>query len=66
MFLGNAGNFAYGAVSANIGVPLWAAELAAGAYSITHHPPEQWIGPFGMDPSANDFLEPGFNAQCTN
>jgi hypothetical protein len=50
--LGDAGNFAYFAVSADIGVPLGVAEFVAGVYSITHHPSSDWVGPFGMDPSA--------------
>ena len=51
-FLGDAGNFAYAAVSANIGVPYFATQFAAAAYSWTHRPPGDWIGPLGMDPSA--------------
>jgi RHS repeat-associated protein len=62
--LGDAGNFAYFAVSANIGVPLTAAEVAAGAYSITHHPPPDWVGPFGMDPSATRVVSAGYGAKC--
>jgi RHS repeat-associated protein len=61
--LGDAGNFAYFAVSANIGVPLWTAELVAGGYSITHHPPSDWVGPFGMDPSATRTVS-GYGAKC--
>lgn len=37
--LGDAGNFAYFAVAANIGVPLAVAEAAAGGYSVLNHPP---------------------------
>jgi RHS repeat-associated protein len=61
--LGDAGNFAYFAVSSNIGVPLWTAELVAGGYSITHHPPSDWVGPFGMDPSATRTVS-GYGAKC--
>jgi hypothetical protein len=61
--LGDAGNFAYFAVSANISVPLWTAELVAGEYSITHHPPSDWVGPFGMDPSATRTVS-GYGAKC--
>ena len=50
-FLGDAGNFAYAAVSANIGVPLMATDLAAGAYTLVAHPVSD-LGPYGMDPSA--------------
>ena len=61
--LGDAGNFAYFAVSANIGVPLWTAELFAGGYSMTHHPPSDWVGPFNMDPSATRNIS-GYGAGC--
>ena len=43
-FLGDAGNFAYGAVSANLGVPLTGAEMVAGAYSLYAHPSSDWAG----------------------
>ncbi len=47
-FLGDAGNFAYGAVSANLGVPLLATEMVAGAYSLYAHPSSDWGWPYGM------------------
>jgi hypothetical protein len=62
-FLGDAGNFAYAAVSANIGVPLWATEAVAGGYA-------WWVGhtdtnnPFGMDNSANRTIPSGYSAKC--
>jgi hypothetical protein len=62
-FLGDAGNFAFGAVSANLGVPLWATELVAGGYAL-------WAGhtdtnnPFGMDNSANNNVPAGYGATC--
>ena len=66
VFLGDAGNFAYGAVSANIGVPLSATELAAGVYALLTHPLSDAVGPFGMDPSATTQVPAGYSAQCTN
>jgi RHS repeat-associated protein len=63
-FLGDAGNFAYAAVSANIGVPYLATELAAAAYSWTHHSPSDWVGPLGMDPSATVQVPAGYGASC--
>lgn len=63
-FLGDAGNFAYAAVSANIGVPYLATELAAAAYSWTHHSPSDWVGPYGMDPSATVQVPAGYGASC--
>jgi hypothetical protein len=51
-FLGDAGNFAYFAVSGNIGVPLSAAEAAAGAYAYATHSAADRVGPYGMDQSA--------------
>ena len=52
--LGDAGNFAYGAVSANLGVPLLATEMVAGAYSLYAHPSSDWGWPYGMDPSSHE------------
>ena|ERR1035438_3383948 len=63
-FLGDAGNFAFFAINAKIGVPLLAAELAAGAYSIKVHSRKDWVGPFGMDPSATRVFKPGYGAKC--
>jgi hypothetical protein len=63
-FLGDAGNFAYAAVSANIGVPYLATEFAAAAYSWTHHSPSDWVGPLGMDPSATVQVPAGYGASC--
>jgi hypothetical protein len=63
-FLGDAGNFAYGAVSAQIGVPLWATEAVAGGYSLLAHPSSDWVGPYFMDPSATVQVPAGYNAQC--
>jgi len=62
-FLGDAGNFAYAAVSANIGVPLIATELAAGAYTLLTHPLSD-LGPYGMDPSARVQIPAGYGAGC--
>jgi len=66
VFLGDAGNFAYGAVAAQLGVPLWATELAAGAYSLVTHPSKDWVGPYNMDPSATVNVPAGYNAQCSD
>jgi hypothetical protein len=63
-FLGDAGNFAYGAVSANLGVPLFATEMVAGAYSLYAHPSSDWGWPYGMDPSARVQVPAGYSAQC--
>jgi RHS repeat-associated protein len=63
-FLGDAGNFAYGAVAANMEVPLSVAELVAGGYAQLTHPPNQQVGPFGMDPSATTQVPAGYKAQC--
>ncbi len=63
-FLGDAGNFAYAAVSANIGVPYLATELVAAEYSWTHHPMSDWVGPYGMDPSATAQIPAGYGASC--
>jgi RHS repeat-associated protein len=62
-FLGDAGNFAYAAVSANVGVPLSVTEAVAGAYA-------QWAGhqdtngPWGMDDSATAQVPAGYGAGC--
>lgn len=64
--LGNAGNFAYGAVSADIGVPLSVAEMVAGGYAQLTHPSSQTNGPYGMDPSATANVPAGYTAQCLN
>jgi RHS repeat-associated protein len=64
-FLGDAGNFAYGAVSANLGVPLWATEATAGAYALAVRHPDR-NGPFGMDKSATTQVPAGYKARCTN
>ncbi|WP_454886193.1 RHS repeat-associated core domain-containing protein [Sphingomonas oryzagri] len=62
-FLGDAGNFAYGAVSANIGVPLSATEAVAGAYAWwAGHPDNN--GPWGMDSSATAQVPAGYGASC--
>jgi hypothetical protein len=62
-FLGNAGNFAYGAVSADLGVPLWATELIAGQYAkYAGHPDRN--NPYGMDNSANNNVPAGYGAKC--
>jgi len=63
-FLGDAGNFAYGAISANLGVPLWATEAVAGAYSLIYHPVADWGWPFFMDPSARTQIPAGYSGQC--
>jgi RHS repeat-associated protein len=62
-FLGDAGNFAYAAVSADIGVPLVPTELVAGAYALkAGHPDINW--PFGMDNSASQQVPAGYKAAC--
>lgn len=63
-FLGDAGNFAYAAVSANIGVPFQATEAAAGLYSMRAHPSSDWVGPYNMDPSATVQVPAGYGAGC--
>jgi hypothetical protein len=65
-FLGDAGNFAYGTVSANIGVPLWSTKAVAGAYSVWAHPISDWGGPWLMDPSARVQVPAGYAAACQN
>lgn len=62
--LGDAGNFAYGAVSANIGVPLGAAEAVAGGYALVAHTRAQRVGPYGMDKSATVNVPAGYKAKC--
>jgi hypothetical protein len=64
--LGDMGNFAYAAVSANLGVPFFVTELVAGYYSHMNHPPKDWVGPYGMDPSATVNVPLGYNSQCTD
>ncbi|WP_158545041.1 RHS repeat-associated core domain-containing protein [Dyella monticola] len=62
-FLGDAGNFAYAAVAANIGVPLFVTEMVAGGYAL-------WAGhrdtggPFWMDASATRQVPAGYSAAC--
>jgi hypothetical protein len=62
-FLGDAGNFAYGAISADLGVPLSAAEIVAGGYALlTGH--QDTNHPYGMDSSANAQIPAGYKATC--
>jgi hypothetical protein len=62
-FLGDAGNFAYGAISANLGVPLSATEAVAGLYAVwAQHPDTN--GPFWMDFSATTQVPAGYKAKC--
>jgi hypothetical protein len=62
-FLGDAGNFAYSAVSGNIGVPLSLTEMVAGGYAL-------WAGhsdangPYFMDASATAQVPAGYSAGC--
>ena len=62
-FLGDAGNFAYAAVSGNIGIPLFAVEAVAGGYAL-------WAGhsdangPYFMDASATAQIPAGYGAGC--
>ncbi len=63
-FLGDAGNFAYAAVSANIGIPYQATAMAAGAYSYLYHPAGDQTGQYGMDPSASVQVPAGYGASC--
>ena len=65
-FLGDAGNFAYGAVAADIGIPQSMTEMVAGAYSMAAHPSSDWVGPYNMDPSATANVPAGYAAQCLN
>jgi RHS repeat-associated protein len=62
-FLGDAGNFAYGAISADLGVPLTAAQMVAGAYaSLAGH--KDTNNPYGMDNSAKQQVQTGYQATC--
>lgn len=64
-FLGDAGNFAYGAVSANIGVPLIGAELGATVYALwSGH--QDLVPPLYMDVSATTNVPLGYAAACQN
>jgi RHS repeat-associated protein len=62
--LGDAGNFAYGAVSAQIQVSLWEVEFAAGAYARIIHQAADRVGPYGMDQSATVNVPAGYSATC--
>ena len=62
-FLGDAGNFAYGAVTARLGIPLDAAEIPARAYSLITHPSSDWGWPYGMDPSARQQIPKGYGTK---
>ena len=65
VFLGDAGNFAYGAVSANIGVPLIGAELGAAGYALwARH--QDLVRPLYMDVSATTNVPLGYAAACQN
>lgn len=61
--LGDAGNYAYSAVSANLGVPLTAVEMVAGAYAL-------WAGHgdvdglYFMDASATVQVPAGYGVGC--
>ncbi|MES2294031.1 MAG: hypothetical protein V4527_12090 [Pseudomonadota bacterium] len=61
--LGQAGNFAYGAVAARLGIPLGAAEVPAGLYSLINHPAKDWGWPYGMDRSARLQMPKGYGAK---
>jgi RHS repeat-associated protein len=62
-FLGDAGNFAYAAVSGNIGVPLWATEAVAGGDALwAGH--QDANGPWWMDASATAQVPAGYSAGC--
>ena len=63
-FLGDAGNFAYGAVAANLGVPLSVAEGVAGGYAKLTHSPSDRAGPYGMDRSATANVPAGYASKC--
>jgi len=61
--LGDAGNFAYGAISANLGVPLQATKAVAGGYALlAGH--KDTSGPYWMDASATKQVPAGYSAQC--
>ena len=62
--LGDAGNFAYGAVAAQLGVPKMIAEIGAGIYSLWVHPAKDWVGPYFMDPSASQNVPAGYHVKC--
>jgi hypothetical protein len=62
-FLGDAGNFAYAAVSGNIGVPLSLTEMVAGGYALwAGH--SDTNGPWFMDASAPAQIPAGYSAGC--
>jgi hypothetical protein len=65
-FLGEAGNFAYGAVSADLGIPLKATEIAAGGYASLTHTPSQRVGPYGMTNGETVNIPNGYDAKCLN
>ena len=62
-FLGDAGNFAYSAVSGNIGVPLSLTEIVAGGYALWAGHADA-TGPFFMDASATAQVPAGYGAGC--
>jgi hypothetical protein len=62
-FLGDAGNFAYSAVSGNIGVPLSVTEIVAGGYSLWAGHADA-TGPYFMDASATAQVPAGYGAGC--
>ena len=57
-FLGDAGNFAYSAVSANIGIPLFAVEAVAGGYALWAGHADA-TGPYFMDASPQHKFQRG-------
>jgi RHS repeat-associated protein len=63
-FLGDAGNFAYGAVAADLWIPLSATESVAGGYASVAHTQSDRAGPHGMDRSATDNVPAGYAARC--
>ena len=63
-FLGDAGNFAYGAVAANLRIPLSATEMVAGAYARIAHAASDRAGPYGMDRSATANTPAGYAEEC--
>jgi len=65
-FLGEAGNFAYGAVSADLGIPLEATEMAAGGYARLTHTSSQRVGPYGMTNGETVNIPNGYDATCLN
>jgi RHS repeat-associated protein len=64
-FLGDAGNFAYSAVSGNIGVPLSVTEMVAGGYALLAGHSDA-NGPYFMDASATAQVPAGYGAGCQN